>query len=112
MCLLTFLLPVFSLLPRLPICKWHFLGWEGGPGPQVCVLSLPGRGPSQSEADACGACPGGRDTRPGVWLKAPLCVFGAVCLGGSSPLISRYFYFGKTLSPVWGSCASEGNEVV
>lgn len=55
MCLLTFLLPVFSLLPHLPICKWHFLGWEGGPGPQVCALSLPGRGPPQSKADACGA---------------------------------------------------------
>lgn len=111
MCLLTFLLPVFSLLPRLPICKWHFLGWEGALDHRYAsCLCRPWAVPVKGRCLWC--LSQRRDTRPGVWSKAPLCVFRAVCLGGSSLLVSRYFYFGKTLPPVWGSWASEGNEVV
>lgn len=37
--LLNLQLPVFSYFVLFSICKWHFSGTEGGPGPQVCFLS-------------------------------------------------------------------------
>lgn len=99
-CLLIFLLPVFSVSPSFPSANGISLGGGRGPRPQVCVLSLPG--PVKGRCLRCPVLARREERIPGVWSKENPAPSWLTVSGGSSLLAWDDFYFGKMTSPVWG----------